>query len=355
MVPENILKEHIEKAIQEIDNNGIEKGAHSSTYDVLHDGKRYPPKLVISLANKYANGEILPRDTFSGGPSHPAFKLLDKLGFTIIQKNDSKEAFIDLKEEFAKWLLENAPESYKKMYLGYTQESILEKLVEIDGFFNDLNLYLVNKENVLEIIELIKSRISREGRANNPDFEKYDAGKGSGIPKAVIGKKNYFKFLDEKFQEGQTNYWVFQGNPNIYDINSALRQGHVKSWKVAAHKDSIKPGDKVILWQTGDEAGCYALGKVISHVGKIREEDDELQYYLVPSVSNDSNETERVRLQIITNLVERPILWSIIKDNPVFVNFKAGNQGTNFSATEKEFKTLVKMADTVRFSWVVDP
>ncbi|RIA09378.1 5-methylcytosine-specific restriction protein B [Flavobacteriaceae bacterium MAR_2010_72] len=83
MIPENITKDHIEKAIQEIDKKGIVKGEHSSTYDVVYNSKRYPPKLVVSLANKYANGEILPRGSFSGGPNHPAFKLLDKLGFEI--------------------------------------------------------------------------------------------------------------------------------------------------------------------------------------------------------------------------------------------------------------------------------
>ena len=74
---QNITKEHIIDAIQEIDINGIEKGAHSSTYDVVYNNKRYPPKLVVSLANKYANGEILPRDTFSGGEGTPAFLLLE--------------------------------------------------------------------------------------------------------------------------------------------------------------------------------------------------------------------------------------------------------------------------------------
>ncbi len=57
------------KSIKEIDDNGIEKGAHSSTYDVLYNNKRYPPKLVVSLANKFANGNILSRDSFRGGDS----------------------------------------------------------------------------------------------------------------------------------------------------------------------------------------------------------------------------------------------------------------------------------------------
>ena len=67
MIPDNITKEHLEKAIEEIDRDGVRKGRHSSTYDLLHNGKSYPPKLVISIANKYANGSELNPNDFGGG------------------------------------------------------------------------------------------------------------------------------------------------------------------------------------------------------------------------------------------------------------------------------------------------
>ena len=51
MIPDNITKEHLEKAIEEIDKNGIRKGRQSSTYNLVHKGKYYPPKLIISIAN----------------------------------------------------------------------------------------------------------------------------------------------------------------------------------------------------------------------------------------------------------------------------------------------------------------
>jgi 5-methylcytosine-specific restriction protein B len=57
MIPENITKEHILSAITEIDKKGVPKGRHSSTYDLVYNGNSYPPKLVISIANRYANGE----------------------------------------------------------------------------------------------------------------------------------------------------------------------------------------------------------------------------------------------------------------------------------------------------------
>ena len=96
-VPSNLKKEHILKAIEQIENEGIEKGSQSSTYDLLYERKRYPPKLVVSWANKYANGEVLTRDLFSGGLKSTCFKVLKKEGFEIVEKESS---IIKIAEQF---------------------------------------------------------------------------------------------------------------------------------------------------------------------------------------------------------------------------------------------------------------
>lgn len=61
----------------------------------------------------------------------------------------------------------------------------------------------------------------------------------------------------------KVNYWIFQGNPK-FDFETALREEILTDWTVSAHKDKIKVGDKVILWITGDQSGCYALAEVTS-------------------------------------------------------------------------------------------
>ena len=86
MIPINITKEHLEKAIQEIDEKGIRKGRHSSTYDLLFNGKLYPPKLVLSISNRFANGNELESFEFEGGKDTSAFKFLKNKGFQIVEK-----------------------------------------------------------------------------------------------------------------------------------------------------------------------------------------------------------------------------------------------------------------------------
>lgn len=86
-IPKNITKEHLLKAIQKIDSEGFPNDANSQYYDVLHNGKRYPPKVIVSYSNIYANGFELDRNDFNGGANTPAFRLLKEEGFEIVPKN----------------------------------------------------------------------------------------------------------------------------------------------------------------------------------------------------------------------------------------------------------------------------
>ena len=90
----NISHQHIISALQEIDREGVRSGRHSSTYDLHHDGKKYPPKLVISIAYRYATGEELDPKSFNGGEGTDAFNLLRELGFQILPKVDPLKELI---------------------------------------------------------------------------------------------------------------------------------------------------------------------------------------------------------------------------------------------------------------------
>jgi hypothetical protein len=81
MIPKNINKNHILLAIQEIDRNGIPPDRISKKYYVVYNEKKYPPKYVLSLANKYSNGRELDPSTYSGGVESNDY--LVRLGFKI--------------------------------------------------------------------------------------------------------------------------------------------------------------------------------------------------------------------------------------------------------------------------------
>jgi hypothetical protein len=96
-IPENIGREHILKAIKEIDEKGVPKNRISRTYILKYYGLPYPPRHTISLANKYANGFELHPSKFNGGGE--MIRLLRHLGFEITGVHEYVEELTSLEDE----------------------------------------------------------------------------------------------------------------------------------------------------------------------------------------------------------------------------------------------------------------
>jgi 5-methylcytosine-specific restriction protein B len=84
MIPENIKREHIIQAIEEVETSEIPPERNSEKYDLEYNKKTYPAKYIVSIANKYANNNELLYSTFGGGKETNSF--LKSLGFSIINK-----------------------------------------------------------------------------------------------------------------------------------------------------------------------------------------------------------------------------------------------------------------------------
>ena len=82
MIPRNITAEHILKAVKEVKRDGVPAKHSAKKFGLLVDDGTYPPKYVVSLANKYANGERLGSTLFNGGRETNYF--LMKLGFEVL-------------------------------------------------------------------------------------------------------------------------------------------------------------------------------------------------------------------------------------------------------------------------------
>ncbi len=151
------------------------------------------------------------------------------------------------------------------------------------------------------------------------------------------------------------NYWIFQANPELYDIEKALKDNVLKTWSVSSHKKSIKKGDKAILWVTGKEGGCFGLLEVTSKVEKRKNNQVELPYY---TKDYKNQNKDRVSVEVIHDFSINPISKKHIKDLVEFDNFNAGNQGTNFKATQEQYESFLqlfqKTQQQIRF-WKFSP
>ncbi len=138
----------------------------------------------------------------------------------------------------------------------------------------------------------------------------------------------------------ESNYWIFQGNPKVYDFHRAIAANAIRSWTVNNHKEKIKIGDKVILWLTGKKPGCYALATVASNLFHRKNDKDEAEFYTDGKGAGEGNAVE---IKVDHNLSQSPILWESLKELQEFETFKGGTQGTNFSATKEPYETILKL------------
>ena len=84
MIPAAIKRDHVVRAIALIAAEGVPKGRESRDYDILHEGRRYPPKLVLARASLLATGRELLSSEFGGGTETNSY--LASLGFEIRRK-----------------------------------------------------------------------------------------------------------------------------------------------------------------------------------------------------------------------------------------------------------------------------
>src|SRR5262249_9215637 len=70
----------------------------ATVYELVHEGKPYPPKAVVGLACRYLMGKIrLPNEFSSGVAPGQAVYVLRNLGFTVVKKGEEAEAEDDRK------------------------------------------------------------------------------------------------------------------------------------------------------------------------------------------------------------------------------------------------------------------
>lgn len=82
MIPANISRGDVIRAISDIQTRQVPAGRESRKFQLIYDGRGYPPKYVISVANRFANGSELDSSEFI---THEANRFLRRLGFIVIE------------------------------------------------------------------------------------------------------------------------------------------------------------------------------------------------------------------------------------------------------------------------------
>ena len=201
------------------------------------------------------------------------------------------------------------PASKNKRYSQY--------LHELDMIVND---YISKDDDLIKLIDELL-----------PNFKSKSNYK-------LIAQDILFQMLEKENDEDR-NYWIFQGNPKVYDFKKGLRDSLITNWTVSAHKDKIREGDKVILWIGGKNSGCYALAEVTSNPKLLKENRSDKLW------KKEDKSTTKVDIKITHNLIGSPISKNDIKQIKELSKLNVGNQGTNFKATKEEYDAIVNLIE----------
>lgn len=168
-----------------------------------------------------------------------------------------------------------------------------------------------------------------------------------------IASKYNYKYLDSKGSkvlENKTSslseanrVWIFQANPNRYDILNALADNEIgteKHWLVNQHKNEISAGDIGLIWLSGREGGIYAVAEITSNPEMLVASENEEKYWIDSDDKNKSK--QRVKMIIKSNLLNNPITKEVLKRTAGLESLSIfrQSQGTNFRVTENEWNVI---------------
>jgi hypothetical protein len=85
-IPKSIPKECFLRAIAKIQESGYSPFGHSTTFDVIWEGRAYPPLAVVGFALEELTGKVCSPGLLRGGQGTTAFELLAEAGLTPVHK-----------------------------------------------------------------------------------------------------------------------------------------------------------------------------------------------------------------------------------------------------------------------------
>jgi hypothetical protein len=90
-IPKGLTREHVLKALADLDAGIDHPFGEPTGYELVYEGRRYPPKAVVGIACRHLTGGILRPGEFSGGeaPGQANYELRS-LGFEVVAKTQGE-------------------------------------------------------------------------------------------------------------------------------------------------------------------------------------------------------------------------------------------------------------------------
>jgi hypothetical protein len=141
--------------------------------------------------------------------------------------------------------------------------------------------------------------------------------------------------------------WIFQANPNRYDILNALDDEQITEdvWMVNQHKDEIKKSDVGLVWMSGKEAGIYEVIDILSDPEFLVESPVSASYW----TDEDDKLQARLRIRYThrIKLHHNPVYKNELRSIPGLAGMQILHcaRGTNFPVTNEEWRIITHLIE----------
>ena len=136
-------------------------------------------------------------------------------------------------------------------------------------------------------------------------------------------------------------FWLFQGNPKYYRILDGIRDFEQMPWLVTRYDKLIAPGDGVLVWMAGKDAGIYGIAEVVERP-RHWEAVPDVGYWVDKS---RLGQKPQVLIRFTSKLLDKPLLRSQLSQDPVLKTLMVMRQpnATNFKVTPEEWQRVFEV------------
>jgi predicted RNA-binding protein with PUA-like domain len=156
----------------------------------------------------------------------------------------------------------------------------------------------------------------------------------------------------------KVNYWIFQGNPDIFRLNEYLERFDRITWTVRQKHfaEEMKIGDEVFLWRSSGrertQSGVVGIATIVSTPEKIPEDKEAIPYW---KRSDPLRPALRVRLKITRRCLgtKETVKREWLKMEPILREIrilKLPNE-TNYKITSAEAQRLALLSRNTGRDW----
>ncbi|NLV28911.1 MAG: EVE domain-containing protein [Erysipelotrichaceae bacterium] len=144
----------------------------------------------------------------------------------------------------------------------------------------------------------------------------------------------------------EKRYWIFQSNPQYYDIVGAINKYTTMYFTVSRYKAEIKQGDTVFLWASGEDAGIYAVAEVKSSPYDQEQLPLADEFYPMGRAEGHSRSVVDMNIE---KILSPPLLKEQLTQIPELRELSVikSPQGTNFAVTETQGKLIMNLINEI--------